>query len=88
MTYKVKKTYTEHDHEFVHALLINQLCVAEGGETIFDIGEEVAIKPEAGSVVCFPPTWQYPHKGATPISGPKYVISSYVWLPEDLPFCD
>ncbi len=62
--------------------------VAEGGETIFDIGEEVAIKPEAGSVVCFPPTWQYPHKGATPISGPKYVVSSYVWLPQEHPICD
>jgi len=62
--------------------------VTEGGETIFDIGDEVAIKPEAGSVVCFPPTWQYPHKGATPISGPKYVVSSYVWLPLDHPICD
>jgi hypothetical protein len=62
--------------------------VEVGGETIFDIGDEVAIKPEAGSVVCFPPTWQYPHKGATPISGPKYVVSSYVWLPEVHPMCD
>ena len=24
--------------------------------------------------------WQYPHKGCTPISGPKYVISSYVQI--------
>ena len=62
--------------------------VVEGGETIFDVGQEVSIKPEAGSVVCFPPTWQYPHKGATPISNPKYVISSYVWLPNTTPICD
>ena len=57
--------------------------VEEGGETKFKFestGEELSIKPEAGSVVCFPPTWQYPHKGCTPISGPKYVISSYVQL--------
>ncbi len=49
--------------------------VEEGGYTMFD---NISIKPKAGSVVCFPPTWQYPHKGCTPISGPKYVISSYV----------
>jgi len=57
--------------------------VEEGGETKFRFepsGEEISIKPKAGSVVCFPPTWQYPHMGCTPISGPKYVISSYVQL--------
>ena len=56
--------------------------VAEGGETLFDIGTELSIKPEAGNVLCFPPYYMYPHKGATPVSNPKYVISSYVWLPE------
>ena len=57
--------------------------VEEGGETMFRFEpsmEEVSVKPKAGSVVCFPPTWQYPHKGCTPISGPKYVISSYVQI--------
>ena len=57
--------------------------VEEGGETKFRFepsGEEIAIKPKAGSVVCFPPTWQYPHSGSIPISGPKYVISSYAWI--------
>ena len=62
--------------------------VKEGGETIFDIGEEVKVKPKAGTVCCFPPHWTFPHKGATPISGPKYVISSYVWLPNTAPVCD
>ena len=51
--------------------------VEEGGETQF---KDMSVKPKAGSVVCFPPTWQYPHKGCTPISGPKYVISSYVQI--------
>lgn len=51
--------------------------VEEGGETLF---KDMSVKPKAGSVVCFPPTWQYPHKGCTPISGPKYVISSYVQI--------
>lgn len=57
--------------------------VEEGGETIFDLGdgEELAVKPKQGQVVCFPPFFMFVHKGATPISGPKYVISSYVHLP-------
>ena len=57
--------------------------VKDGGETKFrfeSTGEEISVKPKAGSVVCFPPTWQYPHMGCTPISGPKYVISSYAQL--------
>lgn len=57
--------------------------VEEGGETMFRFEpsmKEVSVKPKTGSVVCFPPTWQYPHKGCTPISGPKYVISSYVQI--------
>lgn len=62
--------------------------VKEGGETLFDIGEELAIKPVAGSVCVFPPTWNFPHKGATPVSNPKYCVSSYVWLPNELGPCD
>ena len=62
--------------------------VEEGGETIFDVGKEVKVEPKAGRVVCFPPMWMFPHKGATPISGPKYVISSYSWLPDQEPQCD
>ena len=53
-----------------------------------DVGQEVKVEPKAGSVCCFPPHWTFPHKGATPISGPKYVISSYVWLPNTMPVCD
>lgn len=62
--------------------------VEEGGETVFDVGQEIKVPPRAGSVCCFPPHWTFPHKGATPISGPKYVISSYVWLPNTAPLCD
>jgi len=62
--------------------------VKEGGETIFDIGQELKVKPVAGSVCIFPPTWNFPHKGATPISNPKYCISSYVWLPSEAGPCD
>lgn len=55
--------------------------VEEGGATQFLINEKVmSVKPRKGSVVCFPPYFMYPHKGDIPISGPKYVVSSYINL--------
>ena len=53
-----------------------------GGETEFDLnGVDMKIPPKQGSVLCFPPNFLFPHRGTTPVSGPKYVISSYVQLP-------
>jgi hypothetical protein len=51
--------------------------VEDGGETLFHIGEIYSVKPKQGRVVCFPPNFMYPHKGSKPISGPKYIISTY-----------
>jgi prolyl 4-hydroxylase len=53
--------------------------VEEGGETVFDLGgnELHTIKAKQGRVVCFPPGFMYPHMGSKPISGPKYIISTY-----------
>ena len=53
--------------------------VESGGETLFVVNEEfLRVAPKKGRVVCFPPNFMFPHKGAVPHSGPKYVISSYV----------
>lgn len=49
--------------------------VEEGGETIF---KDIAISPETGKLVMFPPLWMYPHKGMEPISNPKYILTSYL----------
>lgn len=62
--------------------------VAEGGETLFDLGDVFSVKPKAGNVVCFPPFYMFPHRGNTPVSGPKYVVSSYTLLPHEGPVCD
>jgi hypothetical protein len=55
--------------------------VEVGGETMFDWGESdinaIKIKPEEGTAVMFPPMWTHPHKGAMPLSGPKYIVSTY-----------
>jgi hypothetical protein len=49
--------------------------VEEGGETEFAFD---TIKPKKGSLVIFPPLWMFPHKGNPPISGPKYLLSTYL----------
>ena len=47
-----------------------------GGKTIFY--PDTTITPIKGSVVVFPPTWQYPHAGLPVESGNKYIMSSYL----------
>jgi len=47
-----------------------------GGETYFY--PDLKVKPQKGSVVVFPPTWQYPHAGLPVTSGTKYIMSSYL----------
>jgi|TARA_R100000081_G_C4722591_1_gene118887 hypothetical protein len=49
--------------------------VDEGGETEFD---DLIIKPKKGTLVIFPPLWMFPHKGNPPISGTKYLLSTYL----------
>ena len=49
--------------------------VEDGGETVFS---ETTIKPSKGRLVIFPPLWMFPHKGNPPISGTKYILSTYL----------
>jgi len=51
--------------------------VEEGGETHL-IKQEIKIAPRAGRLLMFPPFWTHPHAGLKPISGPKYVMMSYL----------
>jgi prolyl 4-hydroxylase len=51
--------------------------VAAGGQTRFpQLGLEIV--PKAGRLLLFPPYWMYQHEGAPPLSGDKYIISSYL----------
>lgn len=56
--------------------------VEEGGETAFQVNRntviETKVKPVKGRVLIFPPLWTHPHIGMKPISGPKYIIGSYL----------
>jgi hypothetical protein len=51
--------------------------VAQGGETRFpQLG--VTVQPKAGRLIVFPPYWMYQHEGVAPLSGDKYILSTYL----------
>lgn len=51
--------------------------VADGGETCFpDLDRTV--KPAKGRLLMFPPFWMYPHLANPPLSGPKYILGTYL----------
>ena len=79
-----KDRFDEHvdviDHKSAKrclAMLFYLNDVEEGGKTIFPYHHK-EFTPVKGSVIIFPPTWEYPHLGEPPISNPKYIMSSYL----------
>lgn len=51
--------------------------VTDGGETRFEqLGMQVDAR--AGRLLMFPPYWMYQHAGAPPVSGDKYILSTYL----------
>ncbi len=51
--------------------------VEQGGETQFcDLGIRVA--PRTGRLLMFPPYWMFQHAGLPPVSGDKYILSTYL----------
>ncbi len=51
--------------------------VQAGGETRFP-QLDLAVPPRQGRLLMFPPYWMYQHEGAPPISGDKYILSTYL----------
>lgn len=49
--------------------------VESGGETVFS---DMTILPKTGRMVVFPPLWTFPHRGNSPISNEKYLLSTYL----------
>ena len=52
--------------------------VEHGGETAFGNPVEFSIPPKTGNLLMFPPLWTYVHAGRKPISGPKYIMTTYI----------
>lgn len=51
--------------------------VEQGGETSFP-QLDVSIPARAGRLLMFPPYWMYQHEGRPPLSGDKYILSTYL----------
>lgn len=51
--------------------------VEQGGETRFP-QLDVTIPARAGRLLMFPPYWMYQHEGLPPVSGDKYILSTYL----------
>lgn len=51
--------------------------VERGGETRFP-QLDVTIEARAGRLLMFPPYWMYQHEGLPPVSGDKYILSTYL----------
>ncbi len=51
--------------------------VEEGGETKF-MDQEKTISPQQGLMISFPPAWTHVHCGRPPISGPKYIVTTWI----------
>ncbi len=64
---------------FVFILYLND--VEEGGETAFLIKEDeeyIKIQPKEGRLIIHPASWPFIHKGHTPKSSDKYILTT--WL--------
>lgn len=67
-------------HNTSHRFLVMLLAlntVKEGGETDFKYYPDNSFKPIAGSILVFPTGFTYVHRGAPPISNPKYNVNTF-----------
>tara|TARA_A100001391_G_scaffold131915_1_gene91124 strand:+ start:924 stop:1511 length:588 start_codon:yes stop_codon:yes gene_type:complete len=53
--------------------------VKEGGETEF-LHQSVRVKPKKGRIVIWPAGFPYLHRGNPPLSGEKYILTSWMML--------
>lgn len=60
--------------------------VGNGGETVFHCGtdHETKVSPKKGTVVIFPATYTFVHAGQTPVDCAKYIITGWIYLPNDV----
>ena len=76
--------HIEHGHQydtsrraFVFSIYLND--VDEGGETEF-LHFSKRVKPKAGRIVIWPAGFPYLHRGNPPLSGEKYILTSWMVL--------
>jgi len=55
--------------------------VEEGGETEF-LNQSVRVKPKTGRIAIWPASFPYVHRGNPPLKGEKYILTSWLLLPD------
>jgi hypothetical protein len=68
-------SYTHRHRELVWSVYLND--VDEGGETEF-LYQSVKFKPKKGSLLIWPASFTHVHRGNPPLSGPKYILTSWI----------
>ena len=71
------KGFQSEPRAFVFSIYLND--VEEGGETEF-LHFSKRVKPKTGRIVIWPAGFPYVHRGNPPLSGEKYIITSWMLL--------
>ncbi len=71
------KGYENEARAFVFAIYLND--VEDGGETEF-LHFSKRVKPKTGRIVIWPASFPYVHRGNPPLSGEKYMLTSWLNL--------
>ena len=71
------KGFDNESRAFVFSIYLND--VEEGGETEF-LNQSVRVQPKAGRIVIWPAAFPYVHRGNPPLSGEKYILTSWMML--------
>jgi len=71
------KGFENKHRAFVFSIYLND--VEEGGETEF-LHFSKRVKPKTGRIVIWPAAFPYLHRGNPPLSGEKYILTSWMLL--------
>jgi hypothetical protein len=71
------KAFEALQRAFVFSIYLND--VEEGGETEF-LHFSKRVKPKTGRIVIWPSSFPYLHRGNPPLSGEKYILTSWMML--------
>ena len=71
------KGFSNEARAFVFSIYLND--VEEGGETEF-LHFSKRVKPKTGRIVIWPAGFPYVHRGNPPLSGEKYILTSWMML--------
>ena len=72
-----QKGFQNEARAFVFSIYLND--VEEGGETEF-LHFSKRVKPKTGRIVIWPSGFPYLHRGNSPLSGEKYILTSWMML--------